>query len=93
MVIYGGWVCEGFDCRWLLSPRAEGFRDTVLGEGGSACNKGVSFVASLLDKILSSGCWAGGRRRSCGLWLLLILSIPRGMTNDNYSSVISLPLL
>ena len=59
MTLYGGWICRGSVCRWSLRFRAEGFCDTVLRVGSSACVKGAGVQASLLVRSLSSGCWAG----------------------------------
>lgn len=54
-VIYGGWVGEGFVCSWPLRPRPEGLRETVLGVGIGAHDRGVGLLASMPVKGLSSG--------------------------------------
>ena len=61
VVVYGGWVCEGVVCGWSMRLGAEGFRDTVLGVGGSAHEGTAAFVASLLLRSLSSGGQTGCR--------------------------------
>ena len=56
MVLYGGLVCRGFVCRWSLAFSTEGFYNTPLRVGSSACEEGRVSEASMLARSVSSVC-------------------------------------
>lgn len=76
-VLNGGCVRRELVSRWSLKFRAEGFCDTVLRIGRSACEEGGVSGSSLLGRSPSFGCCARGGWLSCGVGCCLVLSIHR----------------